>query len=123
MEKYFEKGFSSLFDDQTIDNAAKQCKFITRKRKLDAKTFLMLIVFNNENLKKESLNDLSIKLNREYGIDLKKQSLDEKFVSVHRPKKKSVRSRRIWGKYSPWPTSSPIATVPFPKLTSPLSDS
>jgi len=34
---------------------------------------------NNENLRKESLNDLTIILNKQFGIEITKQSLHERF--------------------------------------------
>lgn len=38
-----------------------------------------MVVLNNENLRKESLNDLTIILNKQYGIEITKQSLHERF--------------------------------------------
>lgn len=42
-------------------------------------TFLDLIVFNSENLKKQSLNDLSIDAKTKLGINITKQSLHDRF--------------------------------------------
>lgn len=42
-------------------------------------TFLCLLVFNSDNLAAESLNDLTVKLELDYGICMRKQSLDERF--------------------------------------------
>jgi hypothetical protein len=53
--------------------------FVQRKSKLDGCTFLNLIVFNANSLHYESLNDLTITLNKQYDIDISKQGLDERF--------------------------------------------
>ena len=50
-----------------------------RKSKLSGRLFLDLIVFNSENLKRQSLNDLSVLLNHAHGIDMTKQSLHDRF--------------------------------------------
>jgi len=54
-------------------------KFVQRKSKLDGCTFLSLIVFNSNSLHYESLNDLTIALSKQYGIEISKQGLDERF--------------------------------------------
>ena len=41
--------------------------------------FLDLTVFNSENLKNQSLNDLSIVLQEEHNVEITKQSLHERF--------------------------------------------
>lgn len=41
--------------------------------------FLDLIVFNSDNLKTQSLNDLSIEIETKYGFPISKQSLDKRF--------------------------------------------
>ena len=50
-----------------------------RKSKLGGRLFLDLIVFNSENHKSQSLNDLSVVLNNAHGIDITKQSLHDRF--------------------------------------------
>jgi hypothetical protein len=52
---------------------------VTRKGKIDGATFICLVALNSENLRKESLNDLTITLQRKYGVDITKQSLHERF--------------------------------------------
>jgi len=42
-------------------------------------TFLCLLTINSDDLATESLNDLVTKLELEHGINIKKQSLDERF--------------------------------------------
>ncbi len=46
---------------------------------LNGFTFLCLLTINSDDLATESLNDLVTKLELEYGINMKKQSLDERF--------------------------------------------
>lgn len=41
--------------------------------------FFDLVIFHKEELKQKSLNDLCITLKKEYGIEITKQSLDERF--------------------------------------------
>ncbi len=50
-----------------------------RKSTINGSLFLNLIVFNSESLKVESLNDLCGQLKDDYGIDIGKQSLNERF--------------------------------------------
>jgi len=58
---------------------AREAGFIERKSKLNGSLFLDLLVFNSENLKSQSLNDLSIILKDKHGVEIKKQSLHERF--------------------------------------------
>ncbi len=50
-----------------------------REGKLNGHRFLDLIVFISENLKSQSLNDLSVILKTEHDVDITKQSLHERF--------------------------------------------
>ncbi len=69
----------SFFTTQELDQLARDAGFVQRKSKLNGSLFLDLIVFNNENLKEQSLNDLSVLLKNEHGIDITKQSLQDRF--------------------------------------------
>ncbi len=42
-------------------------------------TFLGLIIFNSNTLHEESLNDLTVALHKNHGVDISKQGLDERF--------------------------------------------
>ena len=53
--------------------------FVQRKGKITGSLFLDLLVFNSESLKEQSLNDLSATLKDKYDIEIKKQSLHERF--------------------------------------------
>ena len=46
---------------------------------MNGRRFLDLIVFNSENLKSQSLNDLSVILKSEHDVDVTKQSLHDRF--------------------------------------------
>jgi hypothetical protein len=70
---------SPFFTTQELEQLAKEAGFVQRKSKLDGTLFLDLIVFNSENLKDQSLNDLSVLLKEEHGIAITKQSLHERF--------------------------------------------
>ena len=62
-----------------MEQLAREAGFVQRKSKLSGHLFLDLIVFNSENLKSQSLNDLSVFLNHAHGIEMTKQSLHERF--------------------------------------------
>ncbi len=66
-------------DPMEIDKLARDCEFVQRTGSINGFTFLCLLVFNSDNLALESLNDLTVKLELDYGISMKKQSLDERF--------------------------------------------
>jgi len=69
----------SFFTHQELDQLAREAGFVQRKSKLSGSLFLDLIVFHSENLKSQSLNDLSVLLNNTHGIAMTKQSLHERF--------------------------------------------
>jgi len=56
-------------------------EFVQRVGKLDRFTFLSLVVFNPDSLAYESLSDLTTRLELDYGVEITKQSLDERFNS------------------------------------------
>jgi len=58
---------------------ARKVNFVQRTSKLDGNIFFNLIVFHNDNLKNDSLNDLSCILNEKFNIYITKQSLHERF--------------------------------------------
>jgi hypothetical protein len=72
---------SSFFTAEEIEQLAKHSKFVQRENavKVDGRIFLDLIVFTSDQLKEQSLNDLAVALNCKYGIDITKQSLNERF--------------------------------------------
>jgi hypothetical protein len=70
---------SPFFSEQELDELAKETGFVQRENKIGGAVFLDLIVFNHENLKDQSLNDLSIVLKEKHDIDIRKQSLHERF--------------------------------------------
>ena len=75
----FKIEISRYFTNEELNQLAHETKFVQREGKINGLTFFELIVFHNENLKKQSLNDLSILLEDEFNIDIKKQSLHERF--------------------------------------------
>lgn len=68
-----------FFTEEELNQLAIESGFVRRKGKLNGSLFLDLIVFNSENLKDQSLNDLSVILKDRHEIDITKQSLHEKF--------------------------------------------
>ncbi len=68
-----------FFTEEELNQLAIDSGFVRRKAKLNGSLFLDLIVFNNENLKDQSLNDLSVILKDRHEIDITKQSLHERF--------------------------------------------
>lgn len=71
--------FENHFTPEEIEKLAKTNKFVQRSSKLNGCTFLSLILFNSNSLHEESLNDLTIALNKKHGIDISKQGLDDRF--------------------------------------------
>ena len=59
---------------------AKETAFVQREGKINGTNFFDLIIFNNENLKDQSLNDLSIDLSEKYEVEITKQSLQNRFT-------------------------------------------
>lgn len=71
--------FENHFNPEEIEKLAKTNKFVQRSSKLNGCTFLSLILFNSNSLHEQSLNDLTIALNKKHGIDISKQGLDDRF--------------------------------------------
>ena len=67
------------FTSEEIAKLARETNFVQREGKIDGEIFLDLIVFHNENLKKQSLNDLSGIVKTNYEIEITKQSLHDRF--------------------------------------------
>jgi hypothetical protein len=75
-----EAEIKPFFNSNEIKNLAKESKFVRRQSgKIDGQLFLDLIVFNNDCLKNQSLNDLTVALEERYKIQITKQSLHERF--------------------------------------------
>lgn len=71
---------SRYFTPNELNQLAKECGFHKRcSGKIDGNLFLNLIVYHKECLKHQSLDQLCISLNQQYGIDITKQSLHERF--------------------------------------------
>lgn len=69
-----------FFTAEELNQLAYETGFIQRKGKIDGHIFFDLIVFNSEDLKSQSLNDLSAKLKDRHKIEITKQSLHERFT-------------------------------------------
>jgi hypothetical protein len=68
------------FSTEEINQLAAETGFVQRcSGKLDGATFLDLIVFHQDELKAQSLNNLCLTAFKQYGIEIKKQSLHERF--------------------------------------------
>ena len=71
-----------FFTTEELNELAKETKFVQREfggSKIDGAIFLDLIVFHNENLKEQSLRDLSSMLKDELRIEISKQALHKRF--------------------------------------------
>jgi hypothetical protein len=79
IEESIRKQFHFKFDPEEIEQLARSTQFVQRQGELSGFTFFCLMVFNSDSLSSESLNDLTAKLKMDYGIDITKQSLDERF--------------------------------------------
>ncbi|MEN8232961.1 MAG: IS4 family transposase, partial [Thermodesulfobacteriota bacterium] len=73
------KQLNTFFEPQEIEQLALESKFVQRSGLLNGFTFLCLLAINSDDLATESLNDLATKLELGYGINIKRQSLDERF--------------------------------------------
>jgi len=68
-----------FFTPEELNQLAKNTQFVHRKGKIDGSLFFDLIVFHSEDLKSQSLNDLSASLKDKHNIEITKQSLHERF--------------------------------------------
>jgi hypothetical protein len=70
----------ALFRDEELDRLARETGFTKRPDgKISGSVFFDLIVFNSDKLKEQSLNDLSVEAKKRHEIDIKKQSLHDRF--------------------------------------------
>jgi len=79
IEDSIKKQLNTFFEPHEIEQLARESKFVQRSGLLSGFTFLCLLTINSDDLATESLNDLVTKLELEHGINMKKQSLDERF--------------------------------------------
>ena len=79
MNEIIENELPNFFKHEELEELARESQFVVRAGKIDGSTFIRLVALNTENLRKESLNDLTIILRQEYGIEITKQSLHERF--------------------------------------------
>ena len=79
MSEIVEQKIPKFFSAEELEELARESSFVTRKGKIDGSIFIRLICLNNENLRKESLNDLTVTLRHEYDIEMTKQSLHDRF--------------------------------------------
>ena len=76
---YLDVVIDPFFTAEELDQLAREARFVQRESKLNGSLFFDLIVFHSESLKAQSLNDMSVTLKDEYGIEIRKQSLHERF--------------------------------------------
>lgn len=69
------------FSKKELNRLSKESGFTQRTAKLDGANFLSLILFHKEDLKSQSLNGLCMSAMHYHNIDIKKQSLHERFNS------------------------------------------
>lgn len=79
ISKKLDEVIKPYFTSDELDELAREAGFVKRESKLNGSIFFDLIVFHSENLKSQSLNDLSISLKDKYDIDITKQSLHDRF--------------------------------------------
>jgi hypothetical protein len=68
-----------FFTPEELNQLAREAEFVRREGKLNGSLFFDLIVFHCEDLKSQSLNDLSVTLKDKHGVEITKQSLHERF--------------------------------------------
>jgi hypothetical protein len=71
---------SSFFSKEQISSLAHQSEFVKRRSKLKAWMFLETIIFSKFNQKKLSLNEIANNLQCNYGLEISKQGVDERFT-------------------------------------------
>jgi Transposase DDE domain len=75
----FQKKISAVYCDKELDAIAKQTGFKVRKSKLTPLMFVDTVLFKEADNAMVSLDDHCIALRQRYDLDIKKQSLDERF--------------------------------------------
>ncbi|WP_373551306.1 IS4 family transposase [Haliscomenobacter sp.] len=79
-EKELAIRLHQFFTSDRIENLAREAKFIERSTsRLTGQMFLQMNIFNTSSGDERSLNDQCEYLEETYGIELKKQSLDERY--------------------------------------------
>jgi len=73
------KKFETFYSSSQLEALAREVGFIQRTSKLTAQMYLGLLLFNVFNNGKISLNDHSMELFAEYGVQVRKQSMHERF--------------------------------------------
>ena len=68
-----------FFTADVLEQLARDTRFVQRDSKINGQNFFDIIVFNHEQLKQQSLNDLAIDLTERYGVTITKQSLHDRF--------------------------------------------
>jgi len=68
-----------FFTPEELNQLARDTQFVCREGKINGALFFDLIVFHSENLKSQSLNDLSVSLKDRHNVEITKQSLHERF--------------------------------------------
>lgn len=72
------KKLISLINKDKIDKIASKTGFVSRQRKLTGFVFMLVLVFEIRKVNQESLNNMTIKLERE-GVFISKQGIDHRF--------------------------------------------
>lgn len=73
---------TNLLSEESINQLAIETGFVIRAGgKLDGFKFLDMLLFTHFNHKELSLNDLSVQLFKRFGIEMRKQSIDERFTN------------------------------------------
>lgn len=86
---------ANFFDFKTIRDVAKTTKFIQRKSKLCAVKFLTTLMFIHQQGKELSLLDICGDLHTQYGLQVRKQSIQQRFNEHAVAFMKSILSRLL----------------------------
>ena len=73
------KKLETLYSETQLDELAREVGFVQRKSKLTAQMYLDLLLFNVFDNGKISLNDHSVELFSGHGVQVRKQSIHERF--------------------------------------------
>lgn len=69
----------TCFSDEQLEQLARQTAFIKRKGRIDASTFVKMLIFNELDQSKLSLLDLKLDLKSYFGCDISREAIHKRF--------------------------------------------
>lgn len=100
---------AKFFDEKTIFDLAKTTKFVQRKSKLCAVKFLTALMFVHQQGKHLSLLDICGDLQSQHGLQVRKQSIQERFNEYAVAFMKSILSKLLENQLKPVPVEKRLS--------------